>query len=622
MLALPIQQLQFLDKYSRFDYSKGRRETWEESVERSVNHLRHMVGDALIPSDVFDDIKEAMLTTNVFPSMRLFAMAGEAAIRDNASIYNCCYLPIDDPESFCEVLALSMSGCGVGFSVEAREVNKLPVVCDFPDEIKQDCPVVFEDSTEGWVNGFRKCIEHWFNGEIVSADVSKIRPKGTPLKIKGGRASGSDQLIELIEFCEDIFINASGRKLTPIEVFDLVTKIGETIVSGGVRRTALICLFDYDDHDMLHAKYGEFWKHSPHRAMANISAVWPKYITPGYIDEFVNTMHNSGTGEPGIFVRENVTVTSPRRKFREDEFAGTNPCGEVYLRPRGFCNLSQVICKPSDDVLSLIRKVKLATIIGTIQSTATYFPYLKRPEWVRNCEEERLLGVDLDGQWDCPVVRDPQVLELLRNVAIETNKEYAALLGINQSVAVTCVKPSGNSSVLFNCSPGIHTSWSPYYLRRIRLDDESPVAKLVEMCGIRLEKNEFESGKVIAVFPMKARDPDNFPHLSALDQLDYWRMNKVYYTEHNPSVTITYQPEELNDIKWWLYENREIVGGLTFLLRDDHIYDYAPYEKITRGQYEFHPAPPNIEMEWIRYFEHEDNTNVAGELACFAGGCA
>lgn len=965
-----LSEFQFFDKYSRFSYEKGRRETWAEAVQRSVDYLTELSERKLDKSD-YDKIKEYMLDKKAFPSMRLFAMAGEAARRDNASIYNCSAIGIDSIDSMVEVMALCMSGCGVGFSVERKNVDQLPFVSSKAISDKQ--LFIVPDSTDGWLSAFRMGLDLWFSGDDIEYDYSLIRPAGSILKIKGGRASGHQPLADLLNFSRKTIMAARGRKLTPIEVHDIVTKIADCVVSGGVRRSALISLFDYDDKDMRHAKDNGWWKISPQRANANNSIIIDRVLTKEETRDLFMTMHNGGGGEPGMMFRVNVNKMNPeRRKDRDDwlynpcfspgtmiqtraghyqieelvgkvvdvwdgndwvtidnfritgrdkeilkvtlhdgsviettenhrfiledgssvyarylsegdrlsvseapcshgeleingaylkgflsgdgthdddrpilwvyetkyicknrlrksaeEIAVTNPgkrvikpisfvqsgknrqnmrgltarkndlllwttdykiaipkqifaanlrskleyiagvmdadgtsfdtqngfayqissihkgwlldfqallktigvyshlskgrekgysdfgdgyglykskrcwrltisqsnsitlasqvkftrlpdfssksvsytakprfnrvvsvessriedivycctvptthqlsltngvnigqCGEVNLRGDGqMCNLSQAIVRPDDSLESLADKVRVATIIGTIQSMATYFPYL-RDVWKNNCEEERLLGVDLPGQLDHPSLITANNLAYLRDVAIETNRIYANKLGINQSTAVTCNKPSGNSSLLFNCAPGLHSRWSDYYIRRFRVNAKSPMRYLLEYAGMKLQPENGQKSETatsfVVEFPVKSPDGAiTNGSRSAIDQCEWWKMNKLYWTEHNPSVTILYKENEIDEVVDWLYANQDVIGGMAFLPKDDHYYPLAPYEKITKEQYE-EMVKDVPQIDWkslLPYFESEDNTTIAQELACMSGTC-
>jgi ribonucleoside-diphosphate reductase alpha chain len=546
------------------------------------------------------------------------AMAGPAAERDSTTIYNCAYAPVDRLETFSDALTVSMAGCGFGFSVEKEYVDQLPEVKATTGEI---FTYLVEDSALGWRDALLFGMRSWFEGHSLVYDYSELRPAGAILKTKGGRSSGPGALEDCLNFCGNTVRQAQGRKLTPIECHDMMCSIGNCAISGGVRRTALISLFDWDDEEMRNAKKGDF---PAIRWNANNSIVWPKDITQEqFVEQFVE-MHKGMNGEPGIFNREAAYNTIPER--REKRKFGMNPCGEVFLRPRQFCNLSIAIARSNDTAQSLADKVEIASIIGTIQSMATNFQGLS-DEWKKNCEEERLLGVDITGQMDCSVLQDSLALEYLKIVAVNTNKEYAERLGINQSVAVTCAKPSGNSSVLFNCAPGIHTRWSEYYMRNVRISVTSPLcyvlmASMVPMSPENGQTVENATTWVVH-FPCKSPEGAVTRHdVSALGQCRNWAKVKENYTEHNPSVTITYKGTELLDVMCWVWRNKDIVSGMSFLPDIGAKYDQMPYEEITAEEYEsLSEIFPEIRFELLEQYEKEDMTTLAQEVACSAGGC-
>jgi len=617
-----IQKFQFYDKYSRFSYVHGRRETWIETVDRAVEYMKELSDYRLQPL-TYSRVRQAILEMKVMPSMRLLAMAGPAARRNNIAIYNCSYMTVDSIDSFVEALIISMSGCGVGYSVEADYIEKLPRI----RRQKGNEPklYVIEDSTEGWSDSLRVGLEAWFNGEDVHFDYSLIRPAGAVLRIKGGRASGPEPLKTMLEFTRNRILNRQGSTLRPLDAHDIMCAIGAAAVSGGVRRTAMIALFDYDDHEMKHCKDGDFWKKNPQRWNANNSAVWPnRQLTQAEIATFLLDMVNNERGEPGIFNRTAAINTKPERR-QTAEF-GTNPCGEIVLRPFQFCNLSVAVARENDTLEDLMDKVELATIIGTIQSKATHFPGMRK-EWKRNCEEERLLGVDINGQMDTPLAQDPEVMRKLRQVAVETNEKVARILGINRSAAVTCVKPSGNSSQLLNCSPGIHARWSKYYVRNIRVGAHTPLFKVLKDTGIPMDpengQTKENANTYVIHFPVKSPDKAITKNeRTALEQCEYWLRSKTNYTEHNPSVTITYKPDEVLDIIQWTWENQDKIGGMTFLPAFDASFDQMPYEEITREEYEKRVKDfPKIDFSKIYRYEEEDYTTAAQELACLAGNC-
>jgi ribonucleoside-diphosphate reductase alpha chain len=617
-----LQKFQFYDKYARFSNQHGRRETWIETVDRAVDYLKELSDYRLQPL-TYNRIRNAILNMKVMPSMRLLAMAGPAARRNNISIYNCSYMPVDSVDSFVEALIISMSGCGVGYSVEAEYVEKLPRIKRQRDE--SPTPYVVEDSTEGWADAVRVGLEAWFGGRDIHFNYSLVRPAGAVLRIKGGRASGAEPLKKMLDFARSRILSRQGSTLRPLDAHDIMCAIGAAAVSGGVRRTAMIALFDYNDKEMRHCKDGDFWKKNNQRWNANNSAVWPeRKLSQAEIAQFLLDMVHSERGEPGIFNRQATINTKPKR--RKVARFGTNPCGEIVLRPFQFCNLSVAVARENDTLEDLKEKVELATIIGTIQSKATHFPGLRK-EWKKNCEEERLLGVDINGQLDCPLVQKAETLKELQNVAIETNKKVAGVLGINQSVAVTCVKPSGNSSQLLNCSPGIHARWSPYYIRNVRVGTHTPVFKVLQNAGVPMDPENGQTRENantwVIHFPVKSPEAAiTRNERTALEQCEYWLMNKQNYTEHNPSVTITYKPDEVLDIVRWVWENQDKIGGMTFLPAFNASFDQMPYQEIYKEEYDKLVAEfPDIDFSKIYRYEEEDYTTAAQELACMAGNC-
>jgi ribonucleoside-triphosphate reductase (thioredoxin) len=617
-----LQKFQFYDKYSRFNYALGRRETWVETVTRSIDYLKEISGNKL-DHQVYDRLFKGILEMKVMPSMRLLAMAGDPARRSNIAIYNCSYLPVDSIDSFVEALIISMNGCGVGFSVERQYIEKMPRI---QRQTGRQRPVyVVKDTSEGWADALRTGFETWYSGEDITFDYSEIRVAGAPLKIKGGRASGPEPLRQMLNFARDKVLARQGGFMTSLDAHDIMCAVGGAAVSGGVRRTAMISLFDYDDKEMRHCKDGDFWQKNSQRWNANNSAVWPsRELSQEEVARFVLDMVSSGRGEPGIFNRRAAVDNRPSRREARD--FGTNPCGEIILRPFQFCNLTSAVARKEDTFETLKEKVELATILGTIQSMATHFPGL-RPEWEKNCKEERLLGVDLNGQLDSPLSQDPDVQSRLRYVAEETNRIYAAKLGINQSASVTCVKPSGNSSQLLNSSSGLHPRWSQYYIRNVRVGAHTPVFKVLQDEGVPMDP---ENGQTVenattwvAHFPVKS--PDGAPtrnSKTALEQCNYWLQNKVHYTEHNPSVTITYRQDEVLDIIKWIWDHQDKIGGMAFLPAVDAQYDQMPYVEINKDEYErLVKNFPHIDFSKIYRYEEKDLTTAAQELACLAGQC-
>lgn len=615
-----IQKFQFFDKYSRFNYDLGRRETWKETVDRAVDFLKELSGGKLEPS-VYKRIKTSILEMRATPSMRLLAMAGPAARRNNISIYNCSYQPVDSIESFVEALIISMNGCGVGFSVESKYVENLPrVKRQSGMEVKQ---MVIEDSTEGWAEALRTGLTIWLGGGDIRFDYSSLRPAGAILRTKGGRSSGPEPLRRMMEFVRERILARQGSFLRSIDAHDMMCEVGNAAVSGGMRRTAMISLFDFDDKEMWNAKSGDFERDNSQRWNANNSAVWPlSGLTQLEVTQQMLEIVRSGRGEPGIFNRQSAVEMRPAR--REAAEFGTNPCGEIILRPFEFCNLSIAIARQEDTYETLKDKVEVATIIGTIQSMATDFKGL-RPAWKKNCEEERLLGVDINGQMDSQVAQDPAVQNRLRQVAIETNRVFAQKLGINPAAAVTCVKPSGNSSQLFNCASGIHARWSPYYVRNIRVSTHSSVFKVLKDEGVPMDPENGQTAETantwVIHFPVKSPETAiTRKSFSAIQQCNYWLQNKINWTEHNPSVTITYHPDEVIDLIKWVWDHRNLIGGMAFLPAFDAAYSQMPYQEIEKGEYEkIKTGFPAIDFSKLYRYEEEDYTKAAQELACVAG---
>lgn len=617
-----LQKFQFFDKYSRFNYDLGRRETWIETVDRAVDFLYELAGSRL-PRETYERIRHAILEMRVMPSMRLLAMAGPAARRNNIAIYNCSYQPVESIDSFVEALIISMSGCGVGYSVESRYVENFPRIRRQTGRASDT--FVVEDSAEGWADALRIGLQTWFEGGDILFDLSQLRPAGAALKTKGGRASGPEPFRVMLDFARTRILARQGTFLRPIDAHDIMCAVGNAAVSGGVRRTAMISLFDYNDEEMRLSKNGDFERDNSQRWNANNSAIWPEggLTQPEFIHQFLE-MVESERGEPGIFNRQAALAMRPARR-RPAEF-GTNPCGEIVLRPWQFCNLTAAVARHDDHFETLREKVEIATLIGTIQSLATHFPGL-RPQWKQHCEEERLLGVDITGQMDSLVAQDAGIKERLRHFAIEVNRQTAQALEINQSASITCVKPSGNSSQFLDCSSGLHARWAPYYIRNVRVGTHSPIFKVLRDAGVPMDP---ENGQTptnattwVIHFPVKAPEGAiTRKDRSAIAQCEYWLQNKIYWTEHNPSCTITYRPDEVIDLMKWVWEHRDQIGGLSFLPAFDAKYDNMPYVEITKEEYERLAAEfPEIDFSKVYRYEEEDLTQAAQELACSAGYC-
>ncbi|MBN1875787.1 MAG: recombinase [Anaerolineae bacterium] len=617
-----LQKLQFYDKYSRFSYEFNRRETWIETVDRAVDFLKEL-SDYRLSAVVYERIRQGILEMRVMPSMRLLAMAGPAARRNNIALYNCSYQPVESVDSFVEALIISMSGCGVGYSVEGRYVENFPRI----HRQSGSAPLkhVIEDSAEGWASALRFGLETWFEGGDVQFDYSQVRPAGAPLRIKGGRASGPEPLRKMLDFVRARVQARQGSFLRPLDAHDIMCAVGNAAVSGGMRRTAMIALFDHDDMEMKHCKDGDFWRDNSQRWNANNSAVWPAHrLTQAEVTRYMLDMVESGRGEPGIFNRYAAIQSRPERRAPAD--LGTNPCGEILLRPWEFCNLSSAIARTDDTLLTLQDKVELAAVIGTIQSLATHFLGL-RPQWKKNCEEERLLGVDLNGQLDSRVVQDAGVQAHLRQIALDTNRITAQALGIVPSAAVTCVKPSGNSSLLLDCSSGVHPRWARYYVRNVRVSAYTPIFKVLQDAGVPMDPENGQSRETadtwVIHFPVKSPEGAITRNTrSALEQCEYWLQNKTYWTEHNPSVTITYRPDEVLDIIRWVWEHQEQINGMTFLPAFDALYAQMPYIEIAEEEYiQLAANFPDIDFSKIWRYEDKDLTTAAQEVACSAGYC-
>lgn len=620
--ATPLQQFMFFDKYSRYNWELGRRETWPETVDRVVDYLVKL-SDGRLGFGVYDRIRQAILHMDVMPSMRSLSQAGPSAERNSMGIYNCSYFPVKDINAFPEAMLISMGGCGVGYSVERQYVEQFPRVQRQTKDVLGTATFIVKDTTEGWADALLFGIETWMKGFDVEFDTRQLRRAGAPLLTKGGRASGPEPLEFALDFCRRIILSRQGTFLRTLDVHDMMCVVCGVAVSGGVRRTAAIALFDVDDELMRTCKDGGKLDANPWRWNANNSAVWPDTIDQVDLIKQFTEMYENHRGEPGIFSRKNANATKPRR--RESADFGSNPCGEINLRPFELCNLSIAVARADDTYHSLWNKVEIATIIGTIQSLATTFPGM-REEWKINCEEERLLGVDISGQRDCPLI-DASLLEQMKATAVATNEKYADLLGIAHSTAVTCNKPNGNSSQLLNCASGIHTRWAPYYIRNCRVSPHTPIFQVLKTAGVPMDP---ENGQTVenatswvVHFPVKAPDGAmTRKDVTAIEQCEWWLMNKLHWTEHNPSVTITYQPEELLDLVAWVWNHRDVIGGMAFLPADDAQYAQMPYEEIDKEEYERRMAEfPEIDFSLIYAFEHTDMTEAAQTLSCAAGQC-
>jgi len=622
-----LSEFIYYRSYSRWIDEEGRRETWVESVDRYLNFMRENLGNKLKEAE-YEELRAAMLTQKVMPSMRLMWSAGAAARRTNATAYNCTYIAPTTFRDLAEVMYLSMSGCGVGFSVESQTAQQFPIIKRQNGKIRKTH--IVDDSREGWCDALVIGLKTWFEGEDIVFDYSQLRPAGARLKIMGGRSSGPEPLISLMVFTRGKILTRQGKRLRNIDLHDIVCKIGEVVVSGGVRRTAMISLSDLDDYEVQHAKDGQFYMTEPQRSLANNSAVYiEKPSSAEFLSEWISLM-KSGSGERGIFNRGSLIKQLPKRrweKFEKDAATcGINPCGEIVLKSKQFCNLTEVVARSSDTEADLLKKTHLAAILGTYQASLTYFPYLSE-ECKENCEEEALLGVSITGQWDCQAVRNPEILRRMKDEAVRVNKEYAKRFGINRATAVTCVKPSGTVSQLVDSSSGMHPRHAKYYIRRIRISATDALFKMMKDQGCpyypEVGQTVDSANTYVLEFPVKA--PENSIYKddqAALEQLEYWKMVKENYTEHQPSVTISIGEDEWVEAANWLYKNWDIIGGLSFLPRSNHVYKLAPYEEITKERYEEMVKNfPELDFSKIVLYEHDDETQGSKELACSAGVC-
>ena len=611
-------------RYARWKEAQKRRETWEETITRYISFWQER---GQLNEEDAAELYAAIVAMEVMPSMRCLMTAGEALKRDNVAGFNCSYLHIDHPRAFDELMYVLMCGTGVGFSVERNFIAKLPEVAE--SFHKTNSVIVVSDSKLGWSSAFRELIAMLYAGKIPKWDMGRVRPAGARLKTFGGRASGPDPLDDLFKFCVGIFQKAKGRKLTSIECHDVCCKIADIVVVGGVRRSALISLSNLSDNRMAKAKSGSWWESEGQRRLANNSVAYTeKPDFEAFLSE-MHTMYDSKAGERGIFSRVAAKKIAARNGRRDpDQDFGTNPCSEIILRSNEFCNLSEVVVRGNDDLNSLKRKVRLATIIGTLQSTLTDFRYL-RVRWKRNTEEEALLGVSLTGIMDHYLLSKPSTdlekwLTEMRGIAIETNKEWAEKLGVNQSVAITCVKPSGTVSQLVDSASGIHPRFSEYYIRRVRSDRKDPLAQYMEKAGFPVEKDVMNDSTVVFSFPVKSpKDSVTVKQVGAMEQLKLWKAYQEHWCEHKPSVTIYYTDSEFLQVAQWIWENFDICSGISLLPTSDHIYQQAPYEAIDEDEYNRLAAemPKNIDWENLSQFEQEDNTTGSQELACAGGAC-
>ena len=624
---LPTDYQNFIatSRYARWIEAEKRRETWAETVSRFTSNV---VGNKISDDSVIKEIEEAILNLEVMPSMRAVMTAGPALDRDNTAGYNCSYLPVDDPKAFDEAMFILLCGTGVGFSVERQYVNKLPEV---PEKlfVSQDI-ISVHDSKEGWAKALRKLIAMLYAGEIPTWSVATIRPAGARLKTFGGRASGPGPLEELFRFVIDKFKAAQGRKLSSIECHDIMCKIGDVVVVGGVRRSAMISLSNLSDDRMRHAKSGMWWENNPQRALANNSVAYTeKPDMETFMREWLSLVE-SKSGERGIFSRMASQKQAAKNGRRDASYDfGTNPCSEIILRPYQFCNLTEVVVRETDTLETLTRKVRLAAIIGTVQSTLTNFPYLRKI-WQKNTEEERLLGVSLTGIMDNALTNGKKenlsnTLEHLKNVAIATNREWAERLGINPSAAITCVKPSGTVSQLVDSASGIHARHSAYYIRTVRGDNKDPLTQFMKDQGIPAAPCVMKpDSTTVFSFPMKSPEGAVTRNdMTAIEQLELWLTYQRYWCEHKPSITVTVRDHEWMEVGAWVYTHFDEVSGISFLPHSDHTYQQAPYQECTKHDYEtlLSVMPDSIDWSKLSDYEKEDTSKGTNTFACSSGVC-
>ena len=641
-MALPTEYQQFihLSRYARWDYDNKRRETWEETVSRYFDFFTEWLEEKheyKLDNGKRVELEEAVLNLNVMPSMRCLMTAGEALRKENVAGYNCSYIKVDSIRSFDEILYVLMNGTGVGFSVEEEYTNKLPLI---PEEFYDtDTVIVVADSKLGWARAFKELISLLYNGHVPKWDISKVRAAGEPLKTFGGRASGPGPLVDLFKFTIDLFRLAVGRKLKSIECHDIVCKIAEIVVVGGVRRSALISLSDLNDREMRFAKHGEWNTLNIQRSLANNSVNYKEKPDVGTFMREWLSLYDSKSGERGIYssmsAQRHTETLNTREKDTDGNYIirrdprfdfGTNPCSEIILRSREFCNLSEVVVRPDDTIDTLQNKIRIATTLGTFQSTLTNFKYLSR-EWGRNCDDERLLGVSLTGIMDNGITNGtksktklPEILEQLRQVAVDTNKEWATKLGINRAAAITCVKPSGTVSQLVDSASGIHARHSPYYIRTVRADNKDPLCKMMKKQGFPNEPDVTKPHHTtVFSFPMKSpKSAICRNDMTAWKQLSLWYTYAKNWCEHKPSVTVSVKEDEWVNTAAWVYDNFDDISGISFLPFSDHTYRQAPYQDCSKKEYEemLKVMPKAVNWKGLADFEKQDYTIASQELAC------
>ena len=642
-LPTTYQEYIHLSRYARWDYKEKRRETWDETVERYFNFFEEWLekkNNYKLENGQKVELENAVKELKVMPSMRCLMTAGPALWKENVAGYNCAYVKIDNPRSFDEILYVLMNGTGVGFSIEESYTTQLPTV---PDELfNTDTTIVVADSKLGWARAFKELVSLLYGGHIPKWDVSKVRPAGAPLKTFGGRASGPDPLVDLIKFTINTFRNAIGRKLKPIECHDIVCKTAEIVVVGGVRRSALISLSDLNDREMRFAKHGEWHIKDGQRSLSNNSVNYKEKPDVGTFMREWLSLYDSKSGERGIYnglsAKRTVERINERYKNGDGNYIrrreprtdfGTNPCSEIILRSREFCNLSECIVRRDDTSESLKEKVRVATILGTFQSTLTEFKYISR-EWKKNCDDERLLGVSLTGIMDSPLTNGTkkgleELLQELRDLAYETNKEWADKLGIKRSAAITCVKPSGTVSQLADSASGIHSRHNPYYIRAVRADSKDPLCKMMKKEGFPNEPDVTKKDHMtVFSFPMKSpKGAICRNDLTAIDQLELWKTYAFNWCEHKPSVTISVKEDEWPEVQAWVYKYFDDISGVSFLPHSEHVYRQAPYQDCTKKEYdvELKKMPKNVDWAELSKYESQDYTVASQELACTGTSC-
>ena len=631
--TLPTKYQEFihLSRYSRWLPKEERRETWGETVSRYFDFFEQHLKETnkfKLEKKVREELENEVLKLGVMPSMRCLMTAGEALKRENIAGYNCSYIAVDRPQAFDEILYVLMNGTGVGFSVERQFVGNLPTVAE--EFYQSDTTIVVQDSKLGWAKAFKELVAMLYHGQVPKWDLSKVRPAGAPLKTFGGRASGPEPLQRLFEFTKEIFQNAHGRKLSSIECHDIVCKTAEIVVVGGVRRSALISLSNLSDDRMRVAKSGQWWNDNGQRALANNSACYTEKPDVGiFMDEW-KALYDSKSGERGIFNRESAKRIAEKNERRDVGYDfGTNPCSEIILRSREFCNLSEVVVRPEDTEDTLLEKVKLATILGTFQSTLTNFKYVSK-EWKKNCVEERLLGVSLtgimDNKWTAGKLPSlDSLLKNLKQMSVDTNKEWSKKLKINQSAAITCVKPSGTVSQLVDSASGIHARHNPYYIRTVRGDKKDPLTKMMVDMGFPVEDDVMKPlDTSVFSFPIKcSKDAVFRQDMNAIEQLELWKTYQEHWCEHKPSVTISVKETEWIEVGAWVYKNFDLMSGVSFLPYSEHTYKQAPYQDCDEKDYEklLKKMPVNVDWTKLSDYESSDMTVGSQELACSSGSC-